>query len=144
MLVIRAAQIATLQNTLQERFLDETLAQLRVDCHGETEHLPDTDLRRRVLEGMARAQQYGICSASSLQVFVTTMFVLGPHFDRHPAVAKLLHDTSREPEDRLEAVIVELPDRVWQEIAILAGADQENAEGEKTMVENGALRGVRS
>jgi hypothetical protein len=49
---------------------------------------------------------------------------VGPHFDRHPAVKKLVHDPSLPINERMAAILNDLSDRVWEEMTIWAGAGE--------------------
>ena len=130
MLTIRAGQMAIFEKALQARVADDTIAFLRTEFPAEVRGITEAVLRRRVLQGLAQARRYGIRAESSLRVFVATMFTAGPHFDRHPVVARLLRDSSRDPDDRVDALALELSDRVWEEMAILSGGDLWDGEPE--------------
>jgi hypothetical protein len=123
MLVIRREQMAVFARHMEERLASETIAYLFQDHPDLVEDLPEAILRRRVDQGLRQAREYGFHFDQTLQAFVALMFEFGPHFDRHPVVAKLLRDPDRPADERLDALDVEASDRVWEEIAILSAGD---------------------
>jgi hypothetical protein len=115
--------MAVFQQQMEDRLADDTLAYLREDHADALTGVPEDILRRRVRDGLRRAKTYGIESDVSFQIFVAMMFDLGPHFDSHPVVARLLRDPSLPADERLDALVFEASDRVWDEMAILSGGD---------------------
>jgi hypothetical protein len=123
--------MAVFQRQMEDRFAEQTLAMLREDHAAELAGVPEPVLRDRVKEGLRRARAYGIASDVSLQTFVGMMFDFGPHFDSHPVVARWLRDPGRPADERLDSLVLEASDRVWEELAILAGGDAWDDERER-------------
>ena len=72
---------------------------------------------------MQRARNYHFATDLAMFSIVAMMFEFGPNFDRHPVVAKTLHDDRNPPDDRMLSIVLELPDRIWHELAILADSN---------------------
>ncbi len=118
------------QQYLDQRLVGETMSYLRAEQPGSVMGVPEMVLRRRVERGLMRARQYGMRADTSIQALIGMMFEFGPHFDRHPVVAKLLRNERLQPDDRTYALVFEISDRVWEEMSILSGDDRWDDEGE--------------
>jgi len=103
---------------------------IRAELADTVMRVPAEVLRRRVEQGFARARSYGIEADTAIQSFIGMMFEFGPHFDRHPIVARLLRNHRLPPDDRIYALVFELSDRIWDEMAILSGNDRWDDETE--------------
>jgi hypothetical protein len=123
MLTIRTEQMEAFRKALDGTMLERVVAFLRAELPDAVAGLPDDVVRRRAERGLERAREYDFETDLSLISLVTMMFEFGPNFDRHPVVAKALRDDRDTPDDRMLTVVLELPERVWDELAILADAD---------------------
>jgi hypothetical protein len=123
MLTIRGEQLEIFKRQMDRCLLEKTLDFLRQESPEQIAGLPEYILWSRVREALRRAEEYGIESDVSTQTFVAMMFDFGPHFDAHPVVAALLGDTTLPADDRLDILVFEGSDRVWEEMAILSGGD---------------------
>ena len=117
-----------------QRAQDEVLAEQIIDIlRAENYELADTPatlLRTRVAKALARGRGYGIQADTAIQSFVALTFQFGPHFDRHHVVARILNDRRLPPDGRIYAIIFDLSDRVWEEMAILSAPDNPAAQAD--------------
>ena len=121
--------MAVFERQLEDRFVAELESGLRSDHPEAVADLSDAVVRDRIERALAQARARGVGAGAALHVFVVMALVFGPRFDRHPVVARLLDDASRSVDDRVDALVLELSDRVWDELAILAEAwDDEGGE----------------
>jgi hypothetical protein len=123
-MLIRSAQMAVFRKQFDERLHEYVLRFLREELTSDVEDLSDEVLQRRIELTLSRARSLGIDGGLALQIFFALTFGVGPHFDRHPVVKKIVHDSSRPMKERMAAVMNELSGRVWHEMTVLAGADE--------------------
>jgi hypothetical protein len=123
MLIVRADQLAVFERLQLDRFVDQTAAHLRQEHQDAVAALPPDRLRDRVALAVARGMAYGMRTEAALQQFVAVMFEFGADFDDHPTVRAILHDPSTPPDYLIEALWQNLPQRVWEELLILADDD---------------------
>jgi hypothetical protein len=124
---IAAQQIAALDDGRQQRFAADVVAHLRRRHAGCLVHapraafvvrdLPDDTMLKLVGLALQRGRGHGLTWQSSLNAFVTLMFVVAPNFDAHPRVAAALAHDLRPPDFRMR----DLPWRItagdWREAA---------------------------
>lgn len=120
-------QFARLDDIYRRQFPDQVAAYVRdqyADCLVRSARagfavaqIPDDVLRRLVRVGLHRAQGHGLTWQSTLNSFVTLMFIVAPNFDEHPKVASALAADGRPPNFRM----LELPPLIepidWQQAA---------------------------
>jgi hypothetical protein len=104
-------------------FVDRTVRHMRVFHDAAVADLPDDELRRRVVHGLERARRHGLTWEYSLTVFVAHMLELSPTFDEHPAVARVLADTSLPPDERMDELLARLTDEQWDEVVAQGDED---------------------
>lgn len=114
MLIIRKDQEAVLEASARTRFVKRITQLIRVDCEAEVNDLSDADLEKQVEAGIARAGERGITWESSVYIFVSLIFVIGPHFDQHPQIRPLLDDDQVSPNERVRRLPEQLSEDVWQ------------------------------
>ena len=126
MLKIRKDQIDLFQPDAEEAFIRRVMNYVR-ERHGDrivklpagetiVAGLPEETLRQMVEGGIARARAYGITWKSSLISYVVLMFLTAPNFDEHRAVYGYLTNERIEADRRIDAMMDELPNKVWQEV----------------------------
>lgn len=120
MLTIRAEQVEVFRREFDASIADAIVEFLRSNLPGSIAGVAEHGLRLRVGRGMQRARDRGFETDLAVTVFVAMMFRFGPDFDRHPSVARALGDRRDAPDERMLTVVLELPDRVWEELAILS------------------------
>lgn len=98
-------------------FVDRTVAHLRRFHPAVVAPLSELELRRRVAHCIDRGRGHGLTWEYSLTVFVAHMMTLCPTFDAHPDVARVLAASPLPPDERMDALLRELPDATWQQIA---------------------------
>lgn len=126
MLKIRKDQIELFNPDAEEAFVRRVMDYLRErhgaqvvrlpDAAGVVSDLPDERLRPMVEGGIARAREYGITWKSSLISYVVLMFLTAPNFDAHRAVYSYLTNEKIEADRRIDVLMNELPNKIWQEV----------------------------
>lgn len=77
----------------------------------------EPDMQREIaIAATARCASYGIHAANDQVLFAGLMMSVSPSFDDHPAVQRGLRDQNIAPDERLDRLIDELPEAVWEEI----------------------------
>src|SRR4051812_38011638 len=122
MLVIREAQMAAFRADRERRFVEAVEARLVEEQPRQVADLPRALLRARVQEAVSQARAYGFVAQSSAFRFVVLTFAVGPRFDAHPWIQRLLSDPSSTPEARLTALLEGTPESIWIEASALAGS----------------------
>ncbi|HTW57165.1 MAG TPA: DUF4123 domain-containing protein [Terriglobales bacterium] len=102
---IRPEQQQQFKKSAETSFVNRCAQFLRDKLPEQAGALPYPVLRQRVEVGIARAQSYGVTWRSSLLMFVTLMFELGPTFDLHPSIRPLLQDTRVRPDNRVKHIV---------------------------------------
>lgn len=105
MLTIRRKQMAAFEAQSPDQLLRAIAAWLRARDPAALVSLNDQILQRRVEWGIGRARQWGMETDCSIAVFISLLFRIGPQFDRHPAIARYLQDSSRTPDERLAHLV---------------------------------------
>jgi len=123
-MLIRSAQMAVFRKQFDERLPEYAFRFLREELTSDVEGLSDEVLQKRIELTLSRARSLGIDAGMALQIFLALTFGVGPHFDRHPVVKKIVHDSSLPMNERMAAICNDLSDRTWEEMAILAGAGE--------------------
>ncbi|WNG62309.1 hypothetical protein F0U59_52150 [Archangium gephyra] len=77
--------------------------------------LPFDSLRDMVVAGLERARGHGLRTPENLTAFVSIMFEIAPNFDEHPAIAKVLRDSSIPIDERMDALFTKLPPSAWEQ-----------------------------
>lgn len=122
MLTLRDAQIDAFRAATWQSFVREAGAALRRDLAPALAGLTEDEVARRVAWSLSRAQAQGMRHGTALVRLAACYLACGPRFDRHPAVAGLFAQPALAPEARLQTVLDSLPDRVWDELQMLAAA----------------------
>jgi hypothetical protein len=120
MIQIRRDQMDAFQRKLDERLVRELSSILRSDRPDLTAGLAEDTLRHRVSRGVDRGRSHGLTEEGSLLAFVTMMLQFGPRFDEHPRIARVLSEARPAPDALMAVLTLLVPDRVWEELAILA------------------------
>lgn len=81
---------------------------------------PLDECYRLIEAGCRKAQGYGFKNTEDQFAFVSVMLEIGPNFDDHPEIKRILSDASIPVEKRLDAC-VDHPEgeRIWNEVAAL-------------------------
>jgi len=131
-MLIRRAQMNVLHARAEDSAFEQAVAFVKSEMAQDIQGLSDEVLRRRVRWSMDRARELGLEGGIGLQAFLALTFGVGPYFDRHPAIKRILSDTTRAPAERMAAIFNDLSDRTWEEMGILAGADDWNDDARST------------
>ena len=123
MLTIRSGQLEAFRRSFELALADRVFRSLHDDFPGSVAGLPEALVRRRIDRGLRRSRELGFETDLAAILFVAMMFAFGPTFDRHPVVAETLRPGDGPADERMLTVVLELPDRIWDELAILADRD---------------------
>jgi hypothetical protein len=86
---------------------------------------PLDECYRMIAFGRSRAAEYGLVSAEDQLSFVSVMLEIGPNFDDHHMIRKILQDESITPSERLNACIDhENAEQIWEEVEALIDHDR--------------------
>jgi hypothetical protein len=111
-MVIRNSQMQAFRNAMK---LPERIRRLLRTRQSEVvKALDDATLLRRIEIGMVRASQYGFTSDTSIAAFVTLMFIVGPAFDEHPRIQRLLKDETTALERRMDLLGYRVSGAEWE------------------------------
>ncbi len=122
MMKVRPAQMEAFGQALLADFAAELLAGFERDAPELLHGLPPQERRARVLAALQRGRSHGLDDPVALAEFVSCVLTLGPAFDRHPVVQAMLAEGAPTPLARWRRLRAAMPSRVWDELALLAGA----------------------
>ena len=105
MFQIREAQLAAFENCARERLAHELVAGLRAN-DASTVTVPNEEiLLQRIRDAISYACNLGFHREGTLRAFVVLMLDFHPRYLHHPDVTRLLKDTSRTPEQRMQSLL---------------------------------------
>jgi hypothetical protein len=108
MLMISRTQVATFEARAQESFRERVLVYVKDILPAQTEKRGESDLEQLVRDSETRASTYGIVTERGITKWVCLSLLIGPAFDRLPAVHQMLTDSSRDVEKCFEAAFERL------------------------------------
>ncbi|UQA56817.1 hypothetical protein [Polyangium aurulentum] len=111
------------QKTGDPAFVARVVQYLRMFHLAEMAHLSDEILSNRVEHCIEKARAHGLTYERTLTVFTANMLRLNPEFAQQPVLARILADTSRPEEERVQALVFEASPRDWEEAAKRCDAD---------------------
>ncbi|GGY70947.1 DUF4123 domain-containing protein [Pseudoduganella albidiflava] len=86
-------------------------------CPESLDGMEHAMVREIAIAAVARCASYGIHTADDQVLFAGLMMSVSPSFDDHPAIRRGLRDESVPPDERLDRLVDDLPDAVWDQIA---------------------------
>lgn len=101
----------------KEALYERIVAHWHETCADAIDGIEADMLREIAIAAVARCASYGIHSADDQVLFAGFMMAVSPSFDDHPAVRRGLRDETVPPDQRLDRLIDELPEAVWEQIA---------------------------
>ena len=96
-------------------FVTRVVRHLKLHYFEEVCLLEDEVLRNRVVHCIERARRHGLTYEFCLTLFTANMLRVNPAYDEQPALARILADTSRPEEKRMEALVFEATPEDWDE-----------------------------
>jgi hypothetical protein len=105
LLRIRKEQMDVFQSASEAELCAAVADWLRGRAPEELASTSDEALLGRVGWGIRRARHWQIEDERSIAIFVSLLFRIGPHFDRHPEVVRYLEEPTRTPEERLAHLV---------------------------------------
>jgi hypothetical protein len=89
---------------------------------------PLDECYKMIEAGCRKARSYGFTDLEDQFSFVSVMLEIGPNFDEHPEIKRILSDESIPVSERLDAC-VDHPDaeRIWEEVAQMIDPEAWNA-----------------
>lgn len=115
MLRIRPEQMRALDRAGAEQLLGTLCAHLRRGAIGGADQLPPEALRARVAGAISVARRHGMARHDAIAAYVTLMFLLGPRFDRHPSIQRILEERASPPDAIVDEMLRRLEDGDWRE-----------------------------
>ena len=100
----------------REALYERIVAHWQETCAEAIAGIEHNMLREIAIAAVARCSSYGIHSADDQVLFAGLMMAVSPSFDDHPAVQRGLRDQAIAPDERLDRLIGELPEVVWEQI----------------------------
>ncbi len=120
MLTIRPAQLAVFEQASWQNFVGRATALLLRESASAFVGTDVDQHERRCAWALARGRRHGLHDGAALVQFATCVLSCGPRFEAHPAVRALLARGADTAEQRLAHLLHGLPDRVWEELALMA------------------------
>ena len=117
MAIVRKEQLAAFSRPVEHDLACRSHAHVTATFPRHCARLSQREVRRRVEEGMAQAEQYGIEGDYDVLRFVDLLFLLGPDFGADPdlrGIREILHDDETTGAERL--------DRIYERIKQRGGA----------------------
>lgn len=111
---LSAKQLEAFQPLTDGRFVDSIINDLWTLFPEDVRDLNDEPLVEQVYAGVQKGRSYGLSWDSSLRQFAMLSVLVGPDFDRHRKVRRILADEARPPNERMEVVLAEMKDDEWQ------------------------------
>lgn len=96
-------------------FVQRVLQHMKLYYAHEFYDLSDEDFARRIAHCVEKARERGFTYERSLTMFTANMMRINPKFYEQPVIARILADTSRPEEQRLEDAVVEPSGSDWDE-----------------------------
>ena len=119
MLKLTPRQMAAFEQAQEHRFRKQVRDELR-RSYPDYAGLSPMILNRLLDLALRRARGYGFTWQSTLGQFVYLMAAIAPNFDLHPAIHAGLVNPGIAAEERIDALVRNLPDGVWTEAAARA------------------------
>jgi adenine-specific DNA methylase len=126
MLQIQLKQMEAFGSMTDDLFVKRIVDHLRENYSDTLVQLPsgsltvketdEAELKAMATRGIAQARAYGINHESALAAFVAIMFEAAPNFDSHPTLREMLGDESVDPNSRIEKLLKQLSEQVWEEV----------------------------
>jgi hypothetical protein len=86
-------------------------------CPESIDGMEHAMVREIAIAAVARCSSYGIRTADDQVLFAGLMMSVSPSFDDHPSVRRGLRDQAIAPDERLDRLVDDLPEAVWDQIA---------------------------
>jgi hypothetical protein len=115
MFVIREKQAEEMRSARRRVLAPRIAGHVRLNHPEAVAGITDEELEQRVHARLDRARSYGMTWEKTLASFVSLTFVVGEHFDEHPAVRRVLNDSSVPPNLRTDILVETLSDEEWAE-----------------------------
>lgn len=129
-MIIRSSQMQTLQQAMDQTFVDEIADYISVNHSNTVAGMPDNLLKRRIHNGILRARIYGMTWRSSVTAFVVLMFVVAPNFDEHPLIHEILSNKKLQPDERINLIAGLTYEKDWEEAHSCYNDEAWNLKGE--------------
>lgn len=104
MITVSKEQMNTFYMADKEIFINEMLEEIKKDIPSVNKYFHPKMLYDAVAYSLDRAIANGFTDDLDIRTFVGLMFIIGPDFDQHPEVHKLLADSSLSTEERWDVL----------------------------------------
>ncbi|WP_224362841.1 hypothetical protein [Hyalangium versicolor] len=115
------------QAMMERDFVARLCSYLRREYTDVVQALDDDVLRLHVKEALQRGRSHGLHWESSLAVFIATLLVVDPDFDRYPAVASALHSGEPDENELVLRAIQQIPSTAWDSVLPEPEGEEETA-----------------
>ena len=122
-MLIRENQMQTFESEMKARFARRLAAELRQEYPDLDEQMSEERLLELILEGVERAEGYGLDSDTDVETFVRLLFVVGWYFDRHPFFHDFLTEEDYEPTEKIEYMLEAATEKDWREAALYSKSE---------------------
>jgi hypothetical protein len=112
---IRSEQLHALETCLNDRLRERIAAHLVEHHEPVVRHLSPSRLLDEVAGAIERAAVYGFEWQTSILAYVLLTFHVGPYFDCHPRISRILSDHDMPPDSRIEYLSSAITADEWQE-----------------------------
>lgn len=116
-MIIRKMQFSRYLQEDEERFIRLIMAHLKDEYLKKIKRTSDEKLHEMVVNGLARARQYGLNTDEDLMAFVSVMMEIAPNFDEQPNLHRVLTDVKIPVNARFDALFVPSLDEDWEKAA---------------------------
>ncbi len=121
---IRPEQHKEFDRAAENSFVGRCIEFLKEKLPDQVGSLPPEILQQGVEDGIVKAKKYGMTWQSSLLTFVTLMFEVGPKFDQHPIISRILTDPRFPPNERTKRLFQHLNESDWRIVRGTSGRSE--------------------
>ncbi|GBC93871.1 hypothetical protein HRbin15_02373 [bacterium HR15] len=79
MLLLKKEQVVAFDEMMRKSFEERMVNHLRKHFAGQTAHMPEEQLRQRIRQEIATAQQHGITNECEVAAYISIVFSLSPN-----------------------------------------------------------------
>jgi DNA invertase Pin-like site-specific DNA recombinase len=112
---ITADQMKAFQRSADRTWVGDLCRHLRVHHSNAVARFSEEELREEVARGIERARAHGLYARSKVGFFVALLFEIGPAFDEHPRIRRLLASRRCPPDDRITEIVRAMSEEEWEQ-----------------------------
>jgi hypothetical protein len=119
-LIIREAQLDVFISDQVEAFVAKLVHFTRERRAGLVAEMSDAIVHGRVKSAVKAGMAIGLKLECSYLAYALLAIRLGPRFDQHPSIQRILSDPKTAPDNRISRLAEEISTAEWQEAARLS------------------------